>query len=211
MDMNFSLVQRPTPDQIQEIFKTCKQVSFQKDEFLFQEGDTATYLDLLLKGKVQIFKYDSNFNEITLNFFAPVSLIAEWAVINEIPYPASGRFTTESLVLRMPLVELKERLKKSVILNHLIVHSLNNKIQTLNMTINRGLTMDGMQRVVHFLYHSPENYLDLKQNQIASMLCLRPETFSRILKQLKDKEIIDTDKGRIILKDRNKLQNYLND
>lgn len=207
--MKFQLVEKPDAAKILNSFSACKKVSYQKDEFLFHKGDSIEYLDLLLEGKVQIFKYDSNSNEITLNFFTPISLLAEWAVISEVPYPASARFIQDSKILRMPIQEFKQKLNKDVILNHLIMYSLIGKCETLNMTINRGLTMDGLQKVAHFLYYSPNELIDLKQNQIASMLCLRPETFSRILKQLKDKDLIETDKGHIILKDKEKLTEYL--
>ncbi len=207
--MKFDLVKRPSSEDLLKSFSDCKKIIYKKEEFLFHNGDKIEYLDLLIEGKIQIFKYDANFNEITLNFFTPVSLIAEWAVINEIPYPASGRFIQDSIVYRMPIREFKSKLDQDIALNHIVMYSLIGKIDTLNMTINRGLTMDSTQKVVHFLYYSPSDFLDLKQNQIASMLCLRPETLSRILKQLKDKDLIDTDKGRIIVKDKEGLGNHL--
>jgi CRP/FNR family transcriptional regulator len=207
--MKFHLVKRPSSDALLKSFSNCKKIIYKKDEFLFHKADPIEYLDLLVEGKIQIFKYDANYNEITLNFFTPVSLIAEWAVINEIPYPASGRFIQDSIVHRMPIREFKSKLDEDISLNHIVINSLVRKIDILNMTINRGLTMDSTQKVVHFLYYSPTDLLDLKQNQIASMLCLRPETLSRILKQLKDKDLIDTDKGRITIKNKEELGNHL--
>lgn len=50
-------------------------------------------MDLLVNGDLQVFKYDGNMNEVTLTFFRPVCIVAEWAVIQGIPYPASARFT----------------------------------------------------------------------------------------------------------------------
>jgi CRP/FNR family transcriptional regulator len=206
--MNSPIIERPTIQQIKEIFHDCQKVTFKKDSFLFHQGDHPNYLDLLVDGKLQIFKYDSNLNEITLHFFSPISLVAEWATINEVPYPASARFIEDSKICRMPLGLFKSKLKTNVILNHLIMYSLIQKIHFLNMTIDRGLTMDGFQRVLHFLYYSPENYLELEQTQIASMLC--PETFSRILKELKIQEIIEIEKGKITIKNKEKLQSILN-
>lgn len=51
------------------LFEKYRKLSFQKGEFLFHEGDEPKYADLLVEGKVQVFKHDTNFNEITLNFF----------------------------------------------------------------------------------------------------------------------------------------------
>ncbi len=208
--MNLPLIERPTIQQIKEIFYDCPKFEFKKDSFLFHQGDNPNYLDLLVDGKLQIFKYDSNFNEITLHFFSPISLVAEWAVITGITYPASARFIEDSKVCRMPLSLFKSKLKTNLILNHLIMYSLIQKIGFLNIAVDRGLTMDGFQRIVHFLYYSPEDYLELKQTQIASMLCLRPETFSRILKELKTQEIIEIKKGKITIKNKEKLKSILN-
>jgi CRP-like cAMP-binding protein len=208
--MNYFYELKPSAESIRMSFQNCNTIQYLKDEFLFHAGDEPKSLDLLVEGKVQIFKVDSNFNEITLNFFDAVSLIAEWAVLNRIPYPASSRFAMDSKVIRMPLPEFKERLQKDVVLNQLIVYFLNQKIHTLNNTIDIGLTMDASQRMAHFLYNLPENYLNLKQNQIASMICLRPETLSRVIKQMKSEGIIDTDKGKINILSREKLKKYLN-
>lgn len=202
-------IKKPKSDDLLNAFSGCKRVSFKKSEFLFHLGDDVQYLDLLVDGELQIFKYDNNMNEMTLHFFKPVSLIAEWAVIQGIPYPASARFSKKSLVYRMPILEFQERLHSSIFLNHVLMNSLMGKIETLNVAINRGLTMDSLQRVAHFLCYCTDDCLTLKQNQISSLLYLRPETFSRILKQLKDQGYIKTDKGKIEITDREELKKFL--
>jgi CRP/FNR family transcriptional regulator len=202
-------IKKPKPDDLINAFSGCKKVGFKKNEFLFHMGDQIQYLDLLVEGELQVFKYDGNMNEMTLHFFKPVVIVAEWAVIQGIPYPASGRFTKRSIVYRMPTEDFQEKLNKNILLNHILMYSLVNKIDTLNVAINRGLTMDSLQRVAHFLYHCTDDSLILKQNQIASLLYLRPETFSRILKQFKDMGIITTDKGKIELVNREGLRKYI--
>lgn len=202
-------IKKPKSDDLINAFAGCKKIGFKKNEFLFHMGDQIQYLDLLVEGGLQVFKYDGNMNEMTIHFFKPVVIVAEWAVIQGIPYPASGRFTKKSIVYRMPIEEFQERLHKNILLNHILMYSLVNKIDTLNIAINRGLTMDSLQRVAHFLYHCTDDSLVLKQNQIASLLYLRPETFSRILKQFKDMEIIATDKGKIELVNREGLRKYI--
>ncbi|MBM9502075.1 Crp/Fnr family transcriptional regulator [Leptospira sp. 201903071] len=195
--------------EILSIFSNGKVEHYKKGEFLFHEGDKPNSLDLLTDGTVQIFKYDGNSNEITMNFFSPISLIAEFAIITGIPYPASGRFISDSKIIRLPLSQLINEIKNNIALNHLLLQSLFQKMQSLNMTINRGLTMDSMQRVAHFLYHLPADCPPLNHGQIASMLILRAETFSRILRQLKDLQIIDPERGQIKILNREGLKQFL--
>ncbi|TGL08487.1 Crp/Fnr family transcriptional regulator [Leptospira bouyouniensis] len=202
-------ITNPSPESLLKAFSGCKELSFEKDEFLFHSGDDVAYMDLLVNGDLQVFKYDGNLNEVTLTFFRPVSIIAEWAVIQGIPYPASARFTKTSTIIRMPLIEVQTRLNSNIELNHILMHSLMNKIETLNLAINRGLTMDAMQRVAHFLFYGTPDSLALKQTQMASLLYLRPETFSRILKQLKDQGLVDTQRGEIKILDKEGLLKIL--
>ena len=75
----------------------------------------------------------------------------------------------------------------------------------------RGLTMDSVNRVADFLYRSFEQSKNLKQHQIASLLYLRPETLSRVLRQFKESGIITMENNQIIVQDREKLKGILYD
>jgi CRP/FNR family transcriptional regulator len=195
--------------EIKRNFEKAKIVSFTKGEFLFQEGSEPEYLDLLLDGQLQLFKYDNHSNEATLAFFSPISLVAELASLCNFPYPASARFSSDGKVARMPINLLKELIHHDISMNHFLIQCLLEKVQTLNLTISRGLMMDTMERVAHFLYHMPDDFPVLKHNQIASMLLIRAETFSRALKELKDAGIIESSKGQIQLLKREALKKYL--
>ncbi|MCU0825263.1 MAG: Crp/Fnr family transcriptional regulator [Leptospira sp.] len=204
-------LEKPTPDLLKKAFSECKELRFSKGEFLFHQGDSVGYIDLLVSGKLQIFKVDGNQNEVTLTFFVPVQIVAEWAVLQGNDYPASGRFSEDSIVRRMSVTEVKDKLKNSIEWNQILIHSLTNKIETLNLAINRGLTMDSLQRVAHFLFYSNPEFLSLKQTQISSLLYLRPETFSRMLKQLKDLGCIEIQKGSIVILDRKLLLHLISE
>ncbi|EIE02922.1 Crp/Fnr family transcriptional regulator [Leptospira licerasiae] len=206
--MGLMIFDEISKEEMLSIFSEGRKRNLKKDEFLFHQGDETDSLHLLIEGKLQIFKYDSGSNEVTLNFFSPVSMIAELALINGIPFPASGRFVTDGAVLSLPFKELRERIKTDIPLNHLLIQSLFSKIQALNLSINRGMTMDSLQRVAHFLYYLPEGQATLAHSQIASMLALRPETFSRALKQLKDQGIINPERGLIEVLKKEELKKF---
>jgi len=202
-------IKKPDAENLLNSFSGCRKVDFQKNEFLFHLGDKVHYIDLLIDGELQVFKYDESMNEVTLNFFKPVCIVAEWAVLQGIPYPASGRFSKSSSIIRMPTDVFQERLNNSIALNHIMMYALMDKIYALNNVIDRGLTMDSFKRVTHFLAECSDDYLLMKQNQLAPMLYLRPETFSRILRNLKNKNLLDCDKGKIIILDRNGLRKIM--
>lgn len=194
---------------IKKHFEEGKILSFSKGEYLFQEGDTPEYFDLLIEGQLQLFKYDTNSNEATIAFFSPISLVAELASLCNFKYPASARFSTDGKVARLPIASLKELINNDIQLNHYFIQCLLEKLQTLNLTLNRGLTMDTMERVAHFFYYLPSDCPALKHNQIASMLFIRAETFSRALKELKDSGILEVNKGQIEIINREGLKRFI--
>lgn len=194
---------------IRKHFQGAKLTSFSKGEFLFQEGDVPEYFDLLIEGHLQLFKYDTNSNEATIAFFSPVSLVAELASLCNFKYPASARFSADGKVAILPIASLKDLINHDIKLNHYLIQCLLEKLQTLNLTLNRGLTMDTMERVAHFFYYMPADFPDLKHNQIASMLFIRAETFSRALKELKDAGILEVNKGQIEVLNRDGLKRFI--
>ncbi|MCB1199587.1 MAG: Crp/Fnr family transcriptional regulator [Leptospiraceae bacterium] len=194
-----------TLQEFTQIFPEAQHFKIKRSKFIFYEGDKPAYCDFLISGNVQIFKYDSNANEITLNYFTDGSIIAELAVIENIEYPATARCISDVELLRCPISEFHKKLKENVDLNQLILKSLLEKMKILNLTINRTLTMDSLQRVSHFLYHFPLDTCNLKHHQIASMLALRPETFSRALKILRETNAIEVEKTCIKLLQKEKL------
>ncbi len=198
-----------TLEEIHQLFPKAAEIAYPSDTLLFREGEKPEYLYILLRGRLQLFKYDNKANEITLHYFEPVSLIAELAILQEFTYPASARFIADGTVLKISVGEFCSVLQKNVRANHLLLQSLIQKLQILNMTISRTLTMDAVQRVAHFLYHMPNSCPNLKHHQIASMLSLRPETFSRVLRQFKDEGILDSESGHIHLQQRELLKKYL--
>ena len=197
-----------TEEIILQHFGNAKVQTYKKGEFIFQEGETPVYLDLLIEGNLQLFKYDSNSNEITLGFFSPISLIAELASLCNFNYPASARFFSDGKVTRIPINSLRELIVNDPKINHFLIQCLLEKLQTLNLTISRSLTMDAQQRVAHFLYYMPDEFPELKHNQIASMLLIRAETFSRTLKEFKDIGAIESTKGHLKVLNRQLLTKY---
>lgn len=111
----------------------------------------------------------------------------------------------------MTIEDLKRCLNENLTLNQYFIYLLSEKIKVLNMTIDRGLTLDSYQRVLHFLYFSPDPMLELQQTQIASLLCMRPETLSRVLKVLKAKRMIQIERGKIVILNRQAIEKDIDD
>ena len=69
-------------------------------------------------------------------------------------------------------------------LARILLLSLSKKIRMLESVIERGLVMDASERVITFIRKSPELLITMRHYEIANILNLTPETFSRTLKKL---------------------------
>ncbi|MBT2622326.1 MULTISPECIES: Crp/Fnr family transcriptional regulator [Chryseobacterium] len=64
-------------DELDEIFKAHEKISFQKGDFILEEGKTANEYYVLDKGLARSFVNDFNGNEVTTHFFAENEIIIE--------------------------------------------------------------------------------------------------------------------------------------
>lgn len=181
---------------------------FKKDNMLFFEGDIPKNLYILTEGVLRVFKSDFKGNEVVLKYFRPVSLIAELAHLDHIPYPASAVFEEDGkvLVVNFKIFEQEFFKNHNVLLS--IIKSLTKKLKGLEEVISRGLTMDSTSRVAKFIHENENLFLELKQNKISGILNITPETMSRVLKKFKDNGIIVFRDRKFRVIDKKKLEDF---
>jgi len=158
---------------------------FKKGEILFYEGDDAKDLTVLIRGVLKLFKTSSSDKEVILHYFTPVTLVAEVAVLHRIPYPATAVFETDGEVLLIDYAAFESLFLNDPELVRILLLSLSMKIRTLEAVIERGLVMDASERVLNLLKTSPELFESMRHYEIANILNLTPETFSRTLAKLR--------------------------
>ncbi len=72
-----------------------------------------------------------------------------------------------------------------------IQSSLIKKIKNLERIISSQLVLDTHQRVAKYIVENQEDFFNTKNILIAQMLNITPETLSRVLRNYKDKSLID--------------------
>lgn len=168
----------------------AKSRSYKKGEILFFQGDEPKELVILTKGVLKLFKTATNDREIILNYFTPVSFVAEVALLHRIPYPATATFEADSEAILINYKEFESIFLGNPELARLLILSVSKKVRMLESVIERGLVMDATERVVNMIKKSPELLETMRHYEIANILNLSPETFSRILKKLQKTKII---------------------
>jgi len=151
---------------------------------LFLEGEVSDSLMLLIDGIVSIFKHNNKGNEIVIGYFNRYALLAEPATLRHTPLPSSATFQSDGAILKIDLAEFEKLFITHPNISYKIIQSLLRKIDLLQQNIHFNIASTSIEKIVHFYKENPTLSLDLKQYEIASILGITPETFSRNVKKL---------------------------
>lgn len=193
---------------IEQLRKIGKIRHFKDDNILFFEGEVATKLLLLLKGKVRINKaFGGNKNlQKTLHTLSAVCFVAEYPAFAGELYPASGICVGKCEILEIELEKFKAHSAENSEFCFSLISSLCQKIGILERYITQSensLT----QNLINFLLENSANLPS--QRKIAEILNTNPQSLSRIIKSLKDIGAISVNKGKIVILDFAKLNEML--
>jgi len=157
---------------------------YEEGATLFLEGDVSDSLMLLIDGIVSIFKHDNKGNEIVIGYFNRYDLLAEAATLRHTPLPSSATFKSGGAILKIDIVEFEKLFITHPNISYEIIQSLLKKVDLLQQNIHFNIASTSTEKILHFYRENPTLSLDLKQYEIASILGMVPETFSRNVKKL---------------------------
>jgi CRP/FNR family transcriptional regulator len=162
---------------------------YSKDSIVFYEGDESEYLHILMEGDVKLYKTSPKGSQIQINRFSAPSLIAEFACFEQEVFPASCAFVTNGAIGLLHFDKLYEYLNQPEFSLELI-KSLTGKVMTLSALVHKETILSSEAKVADLMIKKVAVFNRLKNNEIASILNLTPETFSRILTKFKKEGII---------------------
>jgi len=191
-------------DDLQKLATISRKRSFCKGEVLFYEKDEPRYLTLLVDGMVKVYKTDPKNNEIVLHRFTSGVLIAEMAVFESIPYPASAAFESDGSVIEIDFIKFREHFMCHPDIAFNFFKSLTQKIKYLESVIALNIVLDSTARVAKYICENDEA-LSMKHNQLAQYLHMTPETLSRIFKKFLKLGFIKKEGGTYFIENKEAL------
>lgn len=184
--------------------------SYKTDEVLFFEGEEPKFLHLLTKGDAKLYKTSPSGNERFIHSARAVGLLGELANFENIPFPASAKFTTDGEAIKIDFSVFREVCLASPRGAEAIIRSLLEKLKILDSLIGREFGQNAQSKVAKSILLETHAWESLQKREIASRLNITPETLSRTLAKLKDDGVISI-KGRTIkIIDDAKLQTAAN-
>jgi len=173
---------------------------YKKGTTLFMKGEISDSLILLVDGVVSIFKHDNKGNEIIIGYFSPYALLAEPATLRHTALPSTSTFKTDGKIIKINLEKFEELFMDYPNISRGIIKSLLKKIDLLQQNIHFNIASTSSEKILHFYKKNPKLSLDLKKYEIASILGITSETFSRnITKLVKAKKLKKVSTGYKLL------------
>jgi len=171
-------------DELGELANLAIEHSFVSNEFIFWDGDAPEWFYIIAEGKVKVLKHSSLGKEFIVAFFGPGEMFGEVAVFENKSYPASAQTVVETKVVGIK------------------------RDKFLSFLANRPQVALGVVSVLAGRLRDAQSGLTLPftRQEIAEMVGTTTETTIRVMSHLKDREIISTVRGKVIILDEEKLR-----
>lgn len=172
---------------------------------IFYEGENAYYIYYIINGSVKLYRINEEGKTASIKVLRKGEVFADIVPFEENKYPVNAESITDSMLLCINSKKLKEIILSNRDLTEGFIIMLSKRIKYLVNKIDT-LELDSAEnRLLSYLYEmqykskSNEFTLDISKKEIAEMIGVRTETFSRLLKKLSVEGILKVQSKKIIL------------
>ena len=178
-------------------------------EFVFWDGDAPEWFYIVAEGKVKVLKHSSMGREFIIAFFGPGEMFGEVAVFENNPYPASAQAVTETKVVGIKRVDFLSFLANRPQVALKIINILAGRLRDAQGRL-RDLAGERVEQrlasVLLMLSVKLGLTIPFTRQEIADMVGTTTETAIRVMSNLKDRGIIRSARGKVIILDEEKLR-----
>ncbi len=206
---NSSIFSSLNDDELGELADLSSEKSFMPNEFVFWDGDTPEWLYIVAEGKVKVLKHSSLGREFIIAFFGPGEMFGEVAVFENKSYPASAQAVAETKVVGIKREDFLSFLANCPQVALRIINVLGGRLRDAQSRL-RDLAGERVEQrlasVLLMLSAKLGLTLPFTRQEIADTVGTTMETAIRVMSHLKDRGIIRTARGKVIILNEEKLR-----
>jgi len=207
------------PEAPRVVAAACQARRFPKGSVLFEKGDPGDSLYILLSGKVRIYRESLAGKLKTLAYFHPPQVFGEMSLVEDRPRSATAvaEEATEVLVLyrdyylqlirRYPL--LAHNLARIVAAR---LREMNDEVLFLTFEEARSKVAFALLKLRRHRHGAPREqgwFVPIVHQEIANLAGTSRETATRVVHELRDRGVIESVPGGLLLKDLEALETVL--
>lgn len=190
---------------------------FKKNDYIYFEDEPSKYIYLIASGRVKIGSYKENGTEVVKAILGPGEIFGELALAGEEKRTDFAQvLDDDTSVCPMSISDMQALMANNQPLNLKIIKLIGIRIKKLERRIDALVFKDARTRIIEFLKEMAvekgkkvgfevmfRNYLTHKD--IASLTGTSRQTVTTVLNDLKEKNLINFDRRRFLIRDLDKL------
>ncbi|MFO1137788.1 MAG: Crp/Fnr family transcriptional regulator [Paracoccus sp. (in: a-proteobacteria)] len=192
-------------DMRDKLLKDSVRRTYSEGETIFMQGDTARAVFIVLSGFIKLSRMTPNGTEAVVTIMGRNRSFAEAMVLRGEPYPVTAEAITDSTLLQIDGVRLRQFLLENQEFAIRMLASTFVHLQGLVDQIERLKAHTGVQRVAQFLADLTDEEtgpcevrLPYNKRLIAGHLGMQPESLSRAFARLREHGVrVDASKAEI--------------
>ena len=196
-------------DEMAELVNLAVERSFRPEESIFWEGDAPEWFYIVAEGKVKVLKHSSAGKDFIIAFFSPGEMFGEVAVFGDRPYPASAQAVMETRVVGLKREDFLSFLAHQPQVALRIINVLGERLRDAQGRL-RDLAGERVeQRLAGILLMLSARIgltLPFTRQNIADMAGTTIETAIRVMSHLRERGIIRSVRGKVVILDEEKLR-----
>lgn len=177
---------------------------YSKESILFYEGEQSPYIHILLEGRVKLYKTSPSGKEVYMHHAEAPCVVAMGPALEGRAFPASCAFEIEGVVGTLALEKFHmclDNLECTVAM----IATMAGRMKDLERRLHTETIFSSEAKVADFIIKNTNLFERLKNTEIASILNMTPETFSRILSKFKKQNIITIKQHHVTVLDNDSL------
>lgn len=212
---NYHLFKAMNENEFDQLLKYSRLKGLKTDQMLFQQGSALTHFYYVIDGAIKLCRSTRKGDEKIIEVIQPGKSFAEGVLFMGAPkYPVSAISMKTSIVVSIDARKYIKTLEESDSLCINMLGHLSQRLHWMLQELDKQTLHNASFRIVDYFLcqvavDEKSDYdlcLTIPKRDIASRLSIKPETFSRTLKSLLKKGLIEIEDNHIILKDVGKLR-----
>jgi CRP/FNR family transcriptional regulator len=183
-----------------ELYNNVHIRHFEQGGIVFYEGDCSDYLHVLLDGQVRLYKTSPKNTTIQVHRLNAPSSIGEYASLEQVAFPATCEFISKKGTIGLLHFSKLMEYMKDISFALALLKSMTNKVMLLSSLVHKETILSSEAKVADLILNDTDTFSRVKNNEIASILNITPETLSRILTKFRREGIIVLENHQLTIK-----------
>ncbi|MGM9425174.1 Crp/Fnr family transcriptional regulator [Hydrogenophaga sp. MI9] len=211
------LFQEMRAEELQRLAEGSRLRQFARGEDLFRIGEPCEEFHVTVSGQVKLFAISPAGQEKIIELVGPGNTFAEALMFMQRPYIINAQALTDTLMLSVSREAVTREILNDPQFSMRMLAGLSRRLHGLVNDVQAYSLHSGVERVIGYLMRDlPDDggeaaasvLLPVSKASIASRLSMTPEYFSKVLRELEDKGLIEVDKREIRIPEPQRLTRY---